>query len=80
MDPVIIEILAQLVRNGSLDQDDISDIAARVEQSGRSDDAHNIRASFLEGIVTSLGPAESPQVKARRAFIHVVPDGGNAKP
>jgi hypothetical protein len=79
MDPVILEILAQLVRGGLFGEDDIAEIAARVEAAGRTDDAHNIRAAWLEGLAAPLPVPESSQVTARRSYMHVVPDGGNAE-
>jgi hypothetical protein len=74
MDPVMAELIAQLVRNGALDADDISDITGRLHRQGYGDLAHGVNVSFIEASLPSI----DEEAEQRRSTIRLVPDGGNA--
>lgn len=68
LDPVLAVLIAQLIDNGTLDPEDISNMMRRLEEGGDND-----LALGLFGVMLS---AELDQPEHRRAMIHAI-DGGN---
>jgi hypothetical protein len=70
VDPLTLELIAQLVRNGTLDADDVDAIAARLETAGEPGAAHQCRAAWAE----ALAPESRPR-------LHIITsDGGKGDP
>lgn len=69
-DPLLEVLIAQLLDNGTLDGDDIANMARRLEEGGDQN-----AAMALFGIMLSC---EIDTPANRRAAIHALPDGGNA--
>jgi hypothetical protein len=69
-------LIAHLVRRGDLDQDEINDIADRLDEAGEEDAAHLCRVAFVE----ALAPAQAEwaaersgkRAEERRARMRVV--------
>lgn len=69
IDPVLAVLIAQLIDNGTLDGEDIANMARRLEEGDDQD-----LAMGLMGVALS---AAIDQPENRRASIHVISDGGN---
>lgn len=74
MDPTAFHTIIQLVKNGTLDLDDLEEIAERLEDEGLPDDAHAVRAAIVEASAPTVRESE---IEFRRSRIRVVSDGGN---
>lgn len=79
MDPTAFHTIVQLVKNGTLDLDDLEDIAERLKNDGEDDAAFSVRAAFVEAHATP----EKTEAEYRREQMVLVPrlnlgpDGGN---
>lgn len=74
MDPIMAELLTQLVKNGTLNREDIIEMAGRLDHNDYEDEAHDVRVSLIEALVD---PVEDLAAR-RRAEIRIVPDGGKS--
>lgn len=83
-DPLLLALLEQLVRNGTLDADDITEMADRLEAAG--DEAHAHAAHLTRcALIQASAPSQSDweadwrrrQIRERTAFLNRKPDGGN---
>lgn len=68
MDPVVAELIAQLVRNGTLSQSDIGEITGRLIRAGHEVEAHNVNVSWVEAHSATL----AEQADQRRARFRVI--------
>lgn len=76
MDPTSFHTIIQLIKNGTLDLDDVEEIAERLDDEGEADAAHSVRAAIVEASAPSLKESEA---QFRRSRIKLVsPDGGNS--
>lgn len=74
IDPVVAELIAQLVRNGTLSQVDIRQISGALTRLGHDDLAHDVNVGFVEGLSSSI----EQKAQTRRSGFQVF-DGGNAE-
>jgi len=63
-------LTVRLLRNGTIDRDDVMAIADELEAQGETDAAHAARAAIIEAATPSMA-------EWRRSKIRIVPDGGN---
>ena len=79
MDPTAFHTIIQLVKNGTLDLDDLEEIAERLKNDGEDDAAFSVRAAYVEAQATP----EKTEAELRREQMVLVPrlklgaDGGN---
>lgn len=73
MDPAAFHLILQLVRNGTLGQDDLDQIAAGLEAEGETDAAHAVRAAPFE----AFPPDEAEWRRSKLKVVSSGPDGGN---
>lgn len=73
MDAIAFHTLLQLIRNGTFGQDDVNEIAARLEAEGESDAAHVVRAAPLE----AFPPDDAEWRRSKLKVVVSNPDGGN---
>ena len=67
--------MTQLVRNGSLDLDDIAEIADRLRAEGETDSANQAHQAYFAASMPNPADEEREQIRAR---LRVVPGGGNS--
>lgn len=77
MNDPLFHVLAQLVRKGLLDVDDIDEIAARLTDEGQDDEAHDVRAAFAEAHVEKPAPHRPHLVPVEKLQFRYLADGGN---
>lgn len=73
MDAIAYHLLLQLLKRGDLDQTDIDEMAARLEDEDEHADAHAVRAAPLEASAQS----ESDWRRSKIRLVATKPDGGN---
>ena len=75
MDPILAELITQLVRNGALEQEDISEIADRLKHSGKVDEAYSVQVCYVEAHF----PSPEEEAAEQRSQMRLVHDGGNSE-
>lgn len=79
-DPLATEILIQLIRNGSLDLQNVEEMARRLEEDGEDEAAHRARSALIEAGVDPVQDRRDNVVMIPRKRLGPVSDGGNDKP
>lgn len=74
MDPILAELIQQLLRRDQLSISDIDEMAQRLRHEGLTDEAYNLQVCVAE----ALAPTPDEHAQTLRSRIHVVPDGGNS--
>jgi len=75
VDAAAFHLMIQLVRNGSLDLDDIAEIADRLRAEGETDSANEVHQAYFAASMPNPADEEREQLRAR---LKVVPGGGNS--
>lgn len=75
VDPLVMALLAQLVRSGTFTAADIDEMATDLEAAEEHEAAGLARAAYVEAMAPT--PSEWAAERARRTFRIVDTDGGN---